>query len=372
MSVWRLGARIGVLALPLLFALPLWSAMTRVDPLFALPAIGAAAWAWPGRGWRSIGAAVLTVALAASIAVLLLAMQADLVQAGLMGLAFGLALWLHRLLDAMTRHWWRRLTRLGFALIWALAATAGLSAAYRPPAAAVPPVRLTIVTSLPLVWGAGDGDISAVLAGAAETPPIMRWLDRQFVLTHADALTPAALAATDVLLIAQPRLLDPASLVAIDSWVRGGGRALILADPALDWPPPFALGDPRNPERESMLAPLLARWGIQLQRGNGRTGAQRIVQAGMPLRLLSAGTLRGGRGCIASAQGSHLRCRIGQGRAVILADADFLHHRLWTLGDEGGSTDLLIAANPIWLADSINTLARRSPPALLIRPVWRR
>jgi len=34
-------------------------------------------------------------------------------------------------------------------------------------------------------------------------------------------------------LLAQPRALRPAELAAFDSWIRDGGRALVLADPAL-------------------------------------------------------------------------------------------------------------------------------------------
>lgn len=70
----------------------------------------------------------------------------------------------------------------------------------------------------------------------------------------------------NVLLLIHPKDLDDGTLYAIDQFVLGGGRALVLVDPHSeeDRPPT----DPGNPlagmgtPRASNLAPLLAAWGV--------------------------------------------------------------------------------------------------------------
>ena len=78
------------------------------------------------------------------------------------------------------------------------------------------------------------------------------------VLDSFDALN---VRSTPLLLLAQPRALAPAEMVKLDSWVRDGGKLLILADPALQWGSLYPLGDKRRPLFTSLLSPLFSHWG---------------------------------------------------------------------------------------------------------------
>ena len=80
----------------------------------------------------------------------------------------------------------------------------------------------------------------------------------------ADAIDSEALADADLALLIQPRALPPQALVALDGYVRGGGRLLLFADPQLEWPSRHGLGDPRGPVRSTLISPLLAHWGLEL------------------------------------------------------------------------------------------------------------
>ena len=100
---------------------------------------------------------------------------------------------------------------------------------------AVPDKPIGLFTSLPLLWS-DSPELGSELRG--DRPP--HWakavLARQGRVVPLDMLTsqPGAspLAGLSELVIAQPRALSPAENVALDNWVRGGGRLLLLADPA--------------------------------------------------------------------------------------------------------------------------------------------
>jgi hypothetical protein len=148
--------------------------------------------------------------------------------------------------------------------------------------------------------------------------------------------TARSLRGLDALVLAQPRLLQPAELVALDGWIRqwrpggdlrrsaaGCGRA------------PLPLGDPRRAPLTSLLDPLLLHWGLRLEpvaRGSRRNrpphaqrdrpcaddGGRVALRAGgkdgrAPLRM--AGLWR----CVPSARG----------KVRLVADADLLDERLW-------------------------------------------
>jgi hypothetical protein len=176
---------------------------------------------------------------------------------------------------------------------------------------------MALLTGLPLTWGEDAAGTYATLAAAFATQPI-------------DVATSKALRGAKLLLVAQPRPPGAAGLVAIDQWVRGGGRALILTDPALRWPTDYALGDPRRPPTDDGLGPLLAHWGLSLEPPSpGQTlvtrylDAQRIVMAA-PGRFTTTGA-----DCAIRWGGLVADCRIGRGRAALLPDADLLHDLLW-------------------------------------------
>jgi len=93
---------------------------------------------------------------------------------------------------------------------------------------------LYLITALPLLFGEGFGLDFA-------TPDVVAALERTHVLKPVDL--PSQLPAAAVVLMAQPRALPAEELVALDQWVRNGGRLVLLADPLLEWPGQRPLGD---------------------------------------------------------------------------------------------------------------------------------
>ena len=202
--------------------------------------------------------------------------------------------------------------------------------------------RLAVTTSLPLGPVRGR-EISEVLSGREGPDPVTAALSRHFRPEFIDFLSASSLAAGEGrLLLAHPRALQPEELVALDDWIREGGKALILADPALAWPSGLPLGDPRRPPVTSLLDPLLTHWGLTLEpAGDARTIIRRRMDDG---RLLATvGESRFGLStsdCVPEADALLVRCRIGRGEALLVADADLLNPALW-MGEfgTGGARD---------------------------------
>lgn len=169
-------------------------------------------------------------------------------------------------------------------------------------AAAAPLPRLTLFTALPLLWG--EGDPADILNGQTGRSPLLDGLDvRGIDVVSAQTLS------SDVLVVAQPRAMAPEELVALDGWVRGGGRAIIFADPLLKWPSRFPLGDRRRAPPVTLLDPLLTHWGVTLEAGTDGIGRWRPG----PCAPLDSVTIE---------------CPIGRGRALLVADADELDARV--------------------------------------------
>ncbi len=210
---------------------------------------------------------------------------------------------------------------------WFAAAHGLLEIAYRAPAPRAVPV--TMMTSLPLRWSGGD--LAAMLAEGARDDPALDRIARGGPLRLVDSLADHPLARGDALLLAHPPALAPRDLVAIDAFVRGGGRAVILADALSGWPPRHPLGDPRNPPVTSLLTPLLDHWGITLAAApNAETRPIAVDVGGAHLRLFSAGRFtQAPPACMRIAGGHLLHCRIGQGDAWLVGDADMLFAPLW-------------------------------------------
>ena len=175
-----------------------------------------------------------------------------------------------------------------------------------------PPERpeLHLITALPLLFGEQFGlDVAQ--------PAVTGWLEQRFRLTAIDL--PSQLPPGATLLMIQPRALPAEELVALDDWVRRGGRLLLLADPRLEWPSERPLGDPLRPPPMFADTGLLGHWGLTLDAPE-RPGPATIggVTYGSP------GTLRASGPQCEVAEGVAARCRIGRGRAVVVADADWL------------------------------------------------
>ncbi len=230
-----------------------------------------------------------------------------------------------------------------------LGPTAPREAAARP--------ALVVMTSLPIVWGPGG-------AFDPNSRPAAAWrlLQREYEVRLLDAIEPGSLDGTRLMLLAQPRLLAPEELAALDLWVRGGGRILILTDPRLAWALAWPPGDVRRPPEAGLLRPLLEYWGIALEPAPAGlvTEDVRIGAARYRLRMLYPGrfAVRGGD-CRVGARPWLARCRIGRGEAQLVADADLLEDSLWTdpAAARGAERHLRIADNGLAVAAWLDALA---------------
>ena len=124
-----------------------------------------------------------------------------------------------------------------------------------------------LVSSLPIVWPESQ-DISELLSQNDAEHWVLAALREQGEVRVLDSLDGAdgalPLPEGALLVMAQPWPLSPQENVALDRWVREGGRLLLLADPMLTFESAYALGDRRRPQDMAMLSPILSRWGLRL------------------------------------------------------------------------------------------------------------
>ena len=176
---------------------------------------------------------------------------------------------------------------------------------------------LSLLTSLPLAFAEG-------FSLDAPPHPAMQRLERDFDVTLLDG--PEQAPEGGLLLAAQPQALTAERLVALDGWVRRGGRLLLLADPQLTWESQRPLGDRFRPPFAFPDTGLLKHWGLRLEAPAEAGPAIRMlggreVLTGSPgrLHLTSKSSV-----CTTGADALVARCRIGKGRVIVVADADFV------------------------------------------------
>ena len=205
---------------------------------------------------------------------------------------------------------------VAIALVIGAAVAIAVARRDRVPAVRPPAERptLLLLTSLPLVF---DEDFS--VHGGSQALSALQSRYRVVSISVTDG---ADLAKGRLLLMAHPLAQPAEDLVALDAWVRRGGRVLLLADPALEWPSQRPPGDPLRPPPMFMDTGLLAHWGLRLDAPDER-GPQERQLVGQTIMTVSPGHLSGK--CAVSADGLVAVCRVGQGRASIIADADFLN-----------------------------------------------
>lgn len=249
---------------------------------------------------------------------------------------------------------------------WFAAGHALLAALYRPAAAQARAPAATMLTGLPLRWS-GGGDIAAMIAKGVNDDPALVRLTAAGPVSLVDSLADHVPPPGGALLLAHPRALAPRELVAIDAFVRGGGRAVVLADALSGWPARHPLGDPRNPPVTSLLTPLLDHWGVAL------APAPAAEVATLPadvhdarLNLFSAGRFdRLPPQCQTFAGRRVARCPIGEGEAWLVGDADLLFAPLWR--------PLVPGAHHLRRADTMEWLSARLWPGAgtgLLHPLW--
>lgn len=190
----------------------------------------------------------------------------------------------------------------------------------------------------PLANGAGDGrPVVHLITGLplyfiegftldGEKSPVVARLEQDFEIVPVDG--PEQVPPGAVLFAAQPRAMTAERLVALDKWVRNGGRLLLLADPWLTWGSEAPFGsDPGRPPIEFADTGLLNHWGLTLEKRQN-TEAERIDRqlGGHPIKVSAPGSLTAsGESCVVAPDGFVARCRLGRGTALVVADADLLN-----------------------------------------------
>jgi hypothetical protein len=246
----------------------------------------------------------------------------------------------------------RRTSALAAALLGLLAAGCdGVPAQSAAPEGAGLREKLGLMTSLPLYWPLGAG-VEEIASGRAPPPWQRTALEAAYVLEPLDSLAPipgltADAPATDPLAgltrlaVIQPRGLSPADNVALDAWVRGGGRLLLALDPALTGEYDLPLGDPRRPADSALIPPVAARWGLAVRfdeaQGDGVT-EQALVETALPLVLAGEVAIidPAAAACTLLAGGAAARCVVGKGEVTLIADAALFEHP--ELAGEGAAT----------------------------------
>ena len=193
------------------------------------------------------------------------------------------------------------------------------------------------MTSLPIIWGEGTS-MSEIISGEAAPEPIYVHWQNRYRIEAVDSFETLSGSDIDLIILAQPKAMDPADIAAVDTWIRAGGRAIILTDPMLVWPSELPLGDARRPLATSLLSPLLNHWGLELLAPDD-TGSDVVELELGDLMIVTAGIgtfgladqADGTKGPCALSAGKVLaQCEIGDGQAILIADADFLFSGFWS------------------------------------------
>ncbi len=196
---------------------------------------------------------------------------------------------------------------------------------------------LGLFTTLPIYWGEA-AQLSDLLAEDRKQHWVRGGLEKDYVLRPLDVLEAGdagnSLTGLRFLLMAQPRALSPVENVALDAWVRGGGRLLLFADPMLTEESSFAIGDRRRPHDVVLLSPILTHWGLDLQFDDRQDAGMKIVPVfgtelpiDLPGRLVLRPPTSAGGSCRLAAGGLAADCAVGQGRVLVVADAALLDAR---------------------------------------------
>lgn len=215
--------------------------------------------------------------------------------------------------------------RLALAAAAVIAVLAGVLLTLAKSAPPLPPERpagdrpeLMLLTPLPIVF---PERLTLEAAGS----PVLEALQSRYRVVPISVTSAGELRDRKLLLMAQPQAQPAEALVELDAWVRRGGRVLLLADPALEWPSERPLGDRLRPPFAFADTGLLGHWGLRLKVPEARGSASRTVD-GRNVRTLSPGTLAAtGSRCAITSQGMIARCPLDRGEAVVIADSDFLN-----------------------------------------------
>ena len=175
---------------------------------------------------------------------------------------------------------------------------------------------LALLTSLPIAFGESFGLETA-------RNPLLEELEGRFTVIPIDG--PEQLPRGGLLLAVQPQAMTAQRLVALDNWVREGGRLVLMADPVLRFDSERPLGDRFRPPLRYPDTGLLAHWGLTLDDAvDGRSEAGEVdLGRGIKVKATGLGSFtRAGGACTLSPTRAVARCRVGKGYATLVADAD--------------------------------------------------
>jgi ABC-type uncharacterized transport system len=186
---------------------------------------------------------------------------------------------------------------------------------------------MTLMTALPLQWG--EGGPAALLQGRSGKSPLLAAIEAKYQVRIMDVIDAASLAKAPIFVLAQPRALQPEEFAVLDDWVRRGGRLLVFTDPLLAWPSELLMGDRARAPVIGLLDPLLSHWGLVLDSPvRSEAMAETLRVDGYDVSVSAPGTWRlVPSGCRITEDRLIARCRIGQGQAILVADADMLDAR---------------------------------------------
>jgi len=176
--------------------------------------------------------------------------------------------------------------------------------------------QLLVLTSLPILF-------PEKITLDAKAPPVLTALESRYALAPISIADRASLEGHRLLLMVQPFAQPAEVLVELDAWVRGGGRVLLLADPALEWPSNRPLGSALRPPLAYPDTGLLGHWGLRLDAPDA-LGPKTVGAGNAKFRTASPGALVATAGHCRVEGGFVARCRIGKGEATVIADADFI------------------------------------------------
>jgi len=192
--------------------------------------------------------------------------------------------------------------------------------------------KLALMSSISLILG--EVSVEQMVAGKAMPAPAYDILRDNYNVTPLDAVDDR-LKTFDILLLAQARALRADELVTLDEWVRSGGNVMILSDAALQWPSEYSLGDKRKPLFTSFLSPLFTHWGIEQILLMEEVEQQTIEISGYDIKTVTPGEWihidsdQKQLQCNVSENKFEALCNIGEGRAIIVADSDFIYDGYW-------------------------------------------
>lgn len=190
--------------------------------------------------------------------------------------------------------------------------------------------QLLLLTSLPILF-------PEALKLDSKPLPVLAALTSRYSVLPISVADRSSLDRHRLLLMAQPQAQPAEVLVDLDEWVRGGGRVLLLADPALEWPSERPLGSSLRPPMAYPDTGLIGHWGLRLDAPD--TLAARSVEVGNDnIRTLSPGTLVATGGDCSVEGGFVARCAVGKGEVTVIADADFIN----TPDSQSANLDLLL------------------------------